>query len=193
MAWTLTTQGLRETTQRFELASGLLPQRIAQVFQARLAEAVTYARATYLTGGTTGTRLATRTGRFAEAFTQTVTQTGDTVTGRLGYLQGPSWATTHEFGATIRAKNVRYLAIPLTAEARAAGSPRQIPDLFARQSRAGNLLLFRRLEGGRLEPLYLLRTEVVIPPRPALQPTVDRFRPLIVNDLRQAVTQTLRG
>ena len=38
-------------------------------------------------------------------------------------------AAVHEYGATIHAKNVRHLAIPLTAEAKKAGSPRKFNDL----------------------------------------------------------------
>ena len=38
-------------------------------------------------------------------------------------------ARVHEYGATINAKNVKHLAIPLTDEAKAAGSPRKFDDL----------------------------------------------------------------
>ena len=38
-------------------------------------------------------------------------------------------ARVHEYGATINAKNVKHLAIPLTDEAKGAKSPRQFDDL----------------------------------------------------------------
>ena len=38
-------------------------------------------------------------------------------------------ARVHEYGATINAKNVKHLAIPLTDEAKGAESPRQFNDL----------------------------------------------------------------
>jgi len=38
-------------------------------------------------------------------------------------------AGVHEYGATIHAKNVKHLAIPLTKEAKAAGTPRKFNDL----------------------------------------------------------------
>ena len=38
-------------------------------------------------------------------------------------------ARVHEYGATIHAKNVKHLAIPLTDEAKRAESPRQFDDL----------------------------------------------------------------
>ena len=38
-------------------------------------------------------------------------------------------ARVHEYGATINAKNVKHLAIPLTDEAKGAESPRQFDDL----------------------------------------------------------------
>ena len=39
-------------------------------------------------------------------------------------------AHAHEYGATIRPKKGKYLAIPLTKEAQAAGSPRAFSDLY---------------------------------------------------------------
>lgn len=38
-------------------------------------------------------------------------------------------AGVHEYGATISAKNVKHLAIPLNMEAKNAGSPRKFNDL----------------------------------------------------------------
>lgn len=196
MPWGATITGLSALQQQWTYASQRLGQAVGGIVQKRLDEAVTYARAMYLTGGTTSTRLASRTGTLAKAFRAEVQvgpgQGGTLVTAQIGFLHGPDWAGIHEHGGTIRARNVTYLAIPLTAEARAT-PPRQMANTFVQRSRRGNLLIFRKLEGGGIEPEYLLRTEVTIPARPALAPTMARFTPLIVNDLKGAVKSLFSG
>ena len=194
--WSISTTGLLEARQRWQYASQRLGETVGRIIDKRLGEAVTYARATYLTGGTTATRLAERTGRLQASFDKEVQVTPGAqtiVTARLGYLHGPSWVGIHEYGGTIRPTNAQYLAIPLTAAARSAGSPRQYPGgLFAQTSQRGNLLLFQRTEAG-IEPVYLLRSEVTIPARPALRPTVEKFTPIVTQDLKGAVRQLFQG
>lgn len=197
MTWGLTLDGLTAVQQRWTYASQRLGQAVGQVVTKRLDEAVTYARATYLTGGTTATRLASRSGRLTQSFGAEVQvgagQGGTLVSARIGYIHdAPGWVGIHEYGGTIRARNTRYLAIPLTEEARRT-APRQLGNSFVARSRRGNLLIFRKLEGGGIEPMYLLRESVVIPARPALRPTMERFTPLLVNDLKGVVRMLFTG
>lgn len=194
MGEVLQVTGLHETITRLHAAPSRIPQTLAAIMRTRLGEAVQYARATYLTGGTTATRLASRTGALAASFDFTVSPQGSTTYGRLGYLRHPPpWIAVHEgwpdsrASTTIRPRRAQYLAIPLTDEARRVGSPRQFPGaLFAARSKRGNLLLFQRVGQG-IEPVYLLRSEVSVPARPALRPTVERFAPLLRDDLGAAV------
>ena len=187
--------GLEAIGRRWEIAGPFLRETIAQVFQKRLTEAVQYARTEHLSGGTTATRLAVHTGRLQQSFNAEVTAQGETVTGRLGFIaQAPSWAWVHEFGATIRPRTARMLAIPLTPEARAAGSPRNFPGAtFLQRARTGRLIIFERDASGSLRPQYVLVNEVTIPARPVLAPTVAKYAPLILQDLRQAAAQALGG
>jgi phage gpG-like protein len=80
------------------------------------------------------------------------------------------YAPTHEYGGTIRAKQGKYLAIPLTKAARAAGSPRSfgIP-LRLRRGGSGNLVLVDA--NGQAQ--YVLKQSVTIPARPYLRPAFD--------------------
>lgn len=200
MGEVLRVTGLNETIQTLKAAPSRIPQTIASIVRRRLEEAVQYGRTRYLTGGTTSDRLAARTGRLRSSFAYTLSQQGTTTYGRLGYLNNPpSWASVHEgapdgrTSTTIRPRRAQYLAIPLTDEARQVGSPRQYPEaLFARRSRRGNLLLFQR-QGNTITPIYLLASEVVIPARPAVRPTVERYTPLIRDDIDAAIRRLLLG
>jgi phage gpG-like protein len=99
------------------------------------------------------------------------------------------YARIHEFGGTIRAKNVQFLTIPLTMEARQRRA-RQIAGLFTIRSRAGNLLLVRR-RAASIEPLYSLKREVRMPARPFLRPTAEMFFPRIARQLVTALNRAL--
>lgn len=77
--------------------------------------------------------------------------------------------SVHEEGATVRARRVQYLTVPLPAALDNRGLPirpnaRAWDNTFVQRSRRGNLLIFRR-EAGRITPLYLLKRSVQIPPR----------------------------
>lgn len=82
----------------------------------------------------------------------------------------------HQTGGTIRPRRAKYLAIPLTPEARRAGSARQWwknaeaagRRPFVWKSRNGNLLLGYRRPRAGLTPMFLLKLSVRIPARPFL-------------------------
>lgn len=74
------------------------------------------------------------------------------------------YAAIHQFGGIIKAKNGPFLAIPITAEARAAGSPRNMPDLHVMQTLKGQFYLAN--ERGVAQ--YLLRRQITMPARPYL-------------------------
>ena len=78
-------------------------------------------------------------------------------------------AHAHEYGATIKPKKGKYLAIPLTKQAEAAGSPRAFSDLRFVNAKNGNLLMVRdkKKRGGKTESeaMYLLVKSVTLPER----------------------------
>lgn len=76
-----------------------------------------------------------------------------------------AYAAIHQFGGIIRAKRGPFLAIPITPQARSAGSPRNMPNLVVTQSNKGQFMLIDSADG---TVHYLLRKQVVIPARPYL-------------------------
>lgn len=84
----------------------------------------------------------------------------------------------HETGGVIRATRSKYLTIPLPDAMDARGIPLKPragdwDNTFVARSKAGNLLIFRRGQASRkITPLYLLKTEVKIPPRLHLEDTI---------------------
>lgn len=67
-------------------------------------------------------------------------------------------AAVHHFGATIRPKRAKYLAIPYPG---VTGRPRDYKNtFFAKKS------MFQSQEDGTVKPLFMLKDEVKIPARP---------------------------
>lgn len=203
--YAITVTGLDQLQQRMARAQQRLPVVMGQVLTKQLTQAVAYAKERYLTGGTTSDRLAVRSGDLRAAFAHEVTLTPQGATGRLGYLQGPvsHYAATHEGWPTrrnvtvIRPKNATYLTIPLDAAKTPAGvargRARDYDNTFVARSRGGKLIIFQRTGNGTITPLFLLVRESIVPARPALYPTWDRFVPLILEDLRRSVVQAIEA
>jgi phage gpG-like protein len=82
-------------------------------------------------------------------------------------------ARLHEYGGTVRAKRTKYLAIPLTVEAKRF-RPRLFPTplRFVPTERGG--LLVERRKGGRAQ--YALVREVKVPARPHVAPSAEDLR-----------------
>jgi len=100
----------------------------------------------------------------------------------------------------IKAKRSRYLTIPLDAaktQDRAQGatraSARQWPNTYVRRSKAGNLIIWS--QNG--EPLFLLRRQVTIRPRPYVAPAILKIRKSLRADLagmlRDVIEEAGRG
>ena len=138
------------------------------------------------TGETNATRLSRRSGRAMRSIKSSVRVSGnslDTLRGRIG---GIGYLRTHEFGATIRAKRAQYLTIPLPGALNANGTPihssaRHWQNTFVIRSKAGNLLIVKKRPGGHLLPLYVLKSEVTIPPRLRMREHLQKKVPLLVD------------
>lgn len=98
------------------------------------------------------------------------------------------YAAIHEFGGEIRARNGRFLSIPLTDEAKAVpgGSPRNFPRELTPIIRGDRGTL--RDNAGIAQ--YALVTHVTIPARPYLRPAFDEKKDEAVEDFVAAL-QTL--
>ena len=94
-------------------------------------------------------------------------------------IQGPAGsdiltiAGVHEYGATIRAKNVKNLAIPLDKKSEGK-SPRDFPGLFfIRAKDTGNLFGVTSAGKEKLNFLFLLCPSVTIPERSFIRASYD--------------------
>lgn len=116
----------------------------------------------------------------------------------VGWLdpRSASIAGVHEFGATIRPKSSQYLTIPLPAAQTPAGVLRQparsYTNAFVFRSKAGNLILARK-SGKGIEPLFVLKREITIPPRLEFQKSWDseRFRRQRLSVISDAINSGL--
>lgn len=123
---------------------------------------------------------------------------GDTLTLRAN---GPG-AAAHNFGATIRPVNAKFLAIPVTREARKVTGPRAFPrDLFfiKRKAGPGGSLAERVAKGkkkGQVLVHYLLRDHVEVPRREFLgfsRETLEAMGEIIQADIGAGVIKPLTG
>lgn len=165
-------------------------------------------RAEHLQGGTTPTRLRTRSGRAKSSLKPLLTkQEGTKLTG--GITIGARYLKTH-FGnrgdiVTIKAKPGKALAIPLPAACTAAGVPRGGPrdesafgnmHLFPVKSlRTGKVILFGQLKGqkgknkgklrSKMVPLFLLTKSVRIKKRIDTKELLQWVEKKIIKDIKE--------
>lgn len=79
------------------------------------------------------------------------------------------YAALHEYGGTVRPVTSKYLAIPLTREAKRVGSPRRFPVKLKFRPIRGRVAR-GALYAAKVDH-YLLVTEAVVPARPFLAPS----------------------
>jgi len=109
---------------------------------------------------------------------------------RVGVLE---MGTQEALGGPLRPRNGRYLTIPTEAARVGVGravAARDRSDLFFVISRAGNPVLLQK-GTGRL--MFILRTQVTIPPHPTLDPTQQRAQPKVDAIMLAAATSWMRG
>ena len=126
----------------------------------------------FRTGGTTEDRTAVRTGALRRSYAYKLeTPRRDVTDIRVGVMKPGAedkaleYAATHEFGATIKAKHSKFLAIPLDAAKTAAGvprgGPREFENTFFIKRDFGGLIMQRQADG-RVVPLFVLKPEVTV-------------------------------
>jgi len=179
---------LKKLTKKVDGISDRMKNRLFDVVEVDLNLARADMIQTYLSNSETTSRgLARRSGNLIASWRVTMKERAADFEGKLFQderYRSKIYAPVHEYGATITAKRVRNLAIPLTEEARLAATPRKFNDIFPVRSKRGNLLLVRR-SGKTLEPMYKLQPSVRIPPRPFIRPTSEKWFPIILRDMQQ--------
>lgn len=145
-----------------------------------------------------GNPLDVRTGTLKRSITYQVAVDG--YSARVG--TNVVYARAHEFGAVIKPKNAKFLTIPIgqyrvqsrTARIRSA---RQVKDLVYIPRKNGEFggMLGRPKGRGKarsIEPLFLLRKRVTIPPRPFLRPALYDNGPRIAAALGEGIRREMR-
>ena len=129
-------------------------------------------------GGSSSNRLFRRSGKGIRGITKSVKVRGSSLGSIRGQIGAKFPMSVHEKGAVVRAKNAKFLTIPLPAALNSRGIPlrkraRQWPDTFVSVTRNRNLIIFQKREGG-IVPLYLLKKSVRIPPRLGMEDTLKK-------------------
>lgn len=146
-------------------------------------------------GGTTDNSLSKRSGKLVQSIKESVRVTGTSLKDIEGAIGGAFYARIHEFGGTIRAKNVKYLTIPLPAALNVNGTPkkrsaREWDRTFVIRSKKGNLLIVQKV-GKNIVPLYVLKTSVTIKPRLKMGDTLRTGVPHFVDKAMAAMAKEL--
>jgi hypothetical protein len=150
-------------------------------------------RATYLTAG-----LHSRTGGLIGSIQPGTFEEGDAeIRGTVVVGGGDvNYARAQEYGATIEAKNVQFLTIPLDAAKTGMGVGRwSARTIISDPSQGGftgtffkHNVLFGREAGNDVPvPLFALRRSVTLPSRAFVRPAVNEMLPEIRSQLEQAV------
>lgn len=145
---------------------------------------------------TTDFSTVTRTGRLRASYGHEVKQTSNGVEMDFGVIKARDgkvleYARVHEHNGetVIRAKNGKFLAIPLdaakTAKGVARGGPRDYPDTFVR-SFGGSPMIVQQIGNGRILPLFVLKRSVRVKGRPAVRPVAEQFvQPSLIDAARK--------
>lgn len=167
--------GVAATQRAFRAARRETLDRWDQTVRRHAFRAVREIQTTYR-GASATSATATRqgTGNLRASYTQQTSRVANGIEARIGLMRTAArgralvYGAVHEEGATIRGNP--WLAIPLSSIRRPSGLAPPTSefrgDSFIYQSKRGNLLIARRLPGGGIQNLYLLRREVRIPARP---------------------------
>jgi hypothetical protein len=142
-----------------------------------------------------GGSLNKRSGTLVKSIRDSVRVTGSQVKTIQGQIGSIFYGRTHEFGATITAKRVKYLTIPLPAALDSRGVPRRKSardwdNTFVITSKKGNLLIVRK-RGRGIEPLYVLKRSVRIPKRLGLGDTLEAGLPQFLDKTVSEMTKSI--
>jgi phage gpG-like protein len=150
-------------------------------------------------GGTTPTTLSRRSGKLIDEIRKSAKVYGDSLATVAAEIGGGNarYAGIQEYGGVVTPKKASYLTIPLKAALNADGTPkkqsaREWLNTFVIKSKAGNLLIVMR-DGPNLVPLYVLKSQVKIPPRLRMGETVRAGMGAFVDEASKAMYDAIMG
>lgn len=137
-------------------------------------------------------RLSSKTGALARSFVPVLrSQSGEAV--EIGVYSPLPYARIQDTGGTIKARNRRFLAVPLTAAARRV-PPREFPGGLVALIRGNGGVLVPRGPGGRSQgPQYALTPSVVLPGHSYLAQAAQTGLPKVSAYLAKALGRLANG
>lgn len=125
--------------------------------------------------------------------TKQVYEQNNNIVGEIG--NNAPYSAIQELGGIIRPKKGRFLAIPLDPVLGPDGIARQNPldfkgQSFFFQSKKGNIFLAMNKGKGELTPLFLMREQVEIKPRPYLRPALEKNKDRIIEKFGLFLSET---
>jgi phage gpG-like protein len=146
-------------------------------------------------GNPGGRRLFARSGGGLKSIKESISTRYDGQMGVVGTISTGTM-TIHETGGVTKARG-KYLAIPTVYALTSRGNPKQPVgrwrNTFFRETKNGNLFLFRRIKGSNaVTPLYLMRKSVKIKARLGLKQTLDKFSPYFAREAEAAFAEAMR-
>lgn len=149
-----------------------------------VAEALAERHGTSWPGGTGPKTLSRRSGGLVTSILESVQVTGTAFGDIEGHIGAGFPGVVHEFGAVIKPRTAKYLTIPLPEALDGRGVPlkksaREWQNTFVARSKAGNLIIFQK-RGAQIVPLYVLKSQVTIPPRLGMGETLTVGLPYFV-------------
>jgi phage gpG-like protein len=119
--------------------------------------------------------------------------------GQLRLMASHPGANVHQFGATIRPKRAKKLAIPLSREAKRAGRPKNFPRKLRWRPTNGSSSLLYEVTGKRVKKVtmhFVLVDQVTIPARKFVgfsDETIARIVILLTTEFDKALTRNLNA
>lgn len=136
-----------------------------------------------------------RRGRLRASFSSTRASPGELVA-----FAGTNvmYGLYQELGATIRASGGKYLPVPISLKAKRMmeTKPKGVslrtawPQLVAVTSRRNNKLLVQPKRGGAFDVHFVLKKQIVLPPRPWAAPSIRRSRRDMDSSFKDAARAT---
>lgn len=191
-------QGLNAAAAAFGRKFDNVPQLISKELRSWLedvAEALAQRHGQPWPGGTGPKTLSRRSGFMIASIKESVRVQGQTIPTIEGYISVPHTRKIHENGGVIRPVKAKYLTIPLPAALNSNGTPkkpsaRAWQNTFVLRSKAGNLLIVQR-RGTQLVPLYVLKSEVYIPPRLGMMATAQAGMTMLADSMTNAILKEM--
>lgn len=138
-------------------------------------------------GRVLGRKSGRSTGHLSRNIFHKVVESTNRVIGALFVdLRQVPYARIHEKGGDITPKRSTKLTIPLPG---VKGFARDFDNTFIQKSKKGNLLIFQKMTGQDIRPLFVLVNRVRIPRRPYLEPAIKKHKNKLQKELKKALNK----